>query len=93
MPKSKAKNLKHPAAILGYPDKPGWWWAWYKSASRWYLINISHDDLDDGNVPPNYEWWTECVPPSPPNAAVNDETARNAMHARIYGRRDKKGQR
>lgn len=54
-------------AILDYPDKPGWWWAWYKSAARWYLISISHDDLDEENVPPNYERWTECVPPLLPN--------------------------
>jgi hypothetical protein len=59
------------AKILYYPSHPGWWWGWYKSASRWYLIDISPDDLDEENVPLNYEWWTECVPPLPPNAEVS----------------------
>lgn len=70
MKSKRATKLKRPpcsAAILDYPSKPGWWWAWYKSAAQWYLINISHDDLDEENVPPNYECWTECVPPLPPN--------------------------
>ncbi len=76
MPKTESPRLVGSsvcsAAILDYPSKPGWWWGWYKSASRWYLINISHDDIDEGNVPPNYEFWIECVPPLPPNVKLRD---------------------
>ena len=56
------------AAILDYPNEAGWWWAWAANAKRWYLISITTDDLDVENVPHNYEVWTKCVPPLPPNA-------------------------
>ena len=59
------------AAILDYPSEMGWWWAWSKSAQRWYLISINDDDLTEENVPTSYEWWTKCVPPSPPNASAH----------------------
>ena len=59
------------AAILDYPNEAGWWWAWTDNAKRWYLINISPEDLNNDpeldNVPTSYAWWTKCVPPLPPN--------------------------
>ena len=65
---SKSKTTKPgSAAIIAYPNESGWWWAWAANAKRWYLINISPDDLDEENVPHTYEWWTKCVPPLPPN--------------------------
>jgi len=54
--------MKNP--ILKEPNAPGWWWAWM--GTRWQLISIIEEDLDEDNVPRSYKCWTRCVPPPKP---------------------------